>query len=73
MDMNKTVRGRPRLNLQMSDLLEEIRLHGNVVAAARHLGCSPAYIHARLKEVGITLGELLDSTGPADTPPVKRE
>ena len=62
--MKKTLRGRPRLNVEMEDILKAVRHQRQVVGAARKLGCSPAYIHARLKESRITLGELLEDPEP---------
>ncbi len=43
--MEKTMRGRPRLNLDLEQILEAVRRNRQVVAAARELGCSDAYIH----------------------------
>ena len=60
--MKGTLRGRPRLNLKLEEILKAVRHHSQVVGAARQLGCSPSYVHARLKEAGIPLGELLENT-----------
>jgi molybdenum-dependent DNA-binding transcriptional regulator ModE len=57
--MNKTLRGRPRLDLELAQILEAVRRHGQVVAATHELGYSDAYIHVRLKQVGLTLREVL--------------
>ena len=62
--MKGTLRGRPRLNLKLEDMLKVVRHHHQVMEAARHLGRSPSYLHARLKEVGISLRELLDNAEP---------
>ena len=59
--MKKTLRGRPRLNLELAHILEAVRRHGQVVAAARELSCSDAYIHVRLKRAGLTLGRVLEA------------
>lgn len=64
MGMQKTHRGRPLLNVELQDILEAVRHQRQVVGAARQLGCSPSYIHARLKEPGVTLGELLEDPEP---------
>ncbi len=61
--MKKSLRGRPRLNLALPQILKAVRRHGQVVAAARELGCSDAYIHVRFKQVGLTLGQVLDASG----------
>lgn len=61
--MIRPLRGRPKLNLELAHILEAVRRHGQVVAAARELGCSDAYIHVRLKRVGLTLGKVLEATG----------
>jgi len=57
--MEKTLRGRPRLNLGLEQILEAVRRNRQVVAAARELGCSDAYIHVRFKSAGLTLAEVL--------------
>ena len=62
--MERAMRGRPRLNLDLEDVLAAVRIQRQVVGAARQLGCSPAYVHARLKGTGITLGELLEGNEP---------
>jgi molybdenum-dependent DNA-binding transcriptional regulator ModE len=59
--MSKPLRGRPRLNLELAQILEAVRRHGQVVAAARELRCSDACIHVRLKRVGLTLGKVLEA------------
>jgi len=57
--MNRTLRGRPRLDLRLEDILMAVRREGKVTAGARGLGCSPAYIHSRLKAVGLDLQRVL--------------
>ena len=57
--MTHSLRGRPRLNLKIEDILRAVREHGQVVAAARELRCSDAYIHVRFKRVGLTLQDVL--------------
>ena len=59
--MVKTLRGRPRLDLELSQILEALRRHTQVVAAARELGCSDSYIHVRFSQVGLTLAEVLEA------------
>ena len=59
--MEKTMQGRPRLNLELTRILETVRRHGQIVAAAHELKCSDAYIHVRLKRAGLTLAEVLDA------------
>ena len=59
--MKKTLRGRPRLNLELPQILETVRRHGRVMAAARELGCSDAFVHVKLKRAGLTLQEVLDA------------
>lgn len=65
-DIKKTLRGRPKLGIQLDRILCAVRRHGQVVAAARELRCSPAYIHKRLNEAGVTLGDVLTTQGPED-------
>jgi len=43
--------GRPRLEIPMRRIVEALRHEGNKTAAAHALGCSPAYIRRRLKEL----------------------
>ncbi len=57
--MNKTLRGRPRLNVDLEHIVQAVRQHGQVVGAARQLACSPAYVHARLKKASIPLAQVL--------------
>jgi hypothetical protein len=64
--MRKTLRGRPRLNINLAHILEAVRRHRQVVAAARELRCSDAYIHVRLKQVGLTLGKILEAPDPEE-------
>ncbi len=59
--MKTTLRGRPRLNLDLLVILEAVRRPRQVMAAARDLGCSDAYIHVRLKKVGLSLREVLEA------------
>ena len=59
--MTTTLRGRPRLDLDLRAILEAVRRHRQVLAAARELGCSDAYIHVRLKKVGLSLKEVLEA------------
>ncbi len=38
-----------------------VRRHRQVMGAARELGCSDAYIHVRLKKVGLSLRIVLEA------------
>ena len=58
--MMRTLRGRPSLGLKTQDILETVRRLRNVMAAARELGCSDAYIHVRFNDLGLTLRTVLD-------------
>ena len=71
--MKKTLRGRPRLNLGLREILESVRRHRQVVAAARELRCSDAYIHVRFKEVGLTLRQVLEAQDVDQLPGISRE
>lgn len=62
MDKNKTLRGQPRLNIALNQILETVQRHRQIVSAARELGCSQAYVHARMNEVGLTLRDVLETT-----------
>ncbi len=59
--MKATLRGRPKLDLELPAILEAVRRHRQVMAAARDLGCSDAYIHVRLKKVGLSLKVVLEA------------
>ena len=59
--MKTTLRGRPRLDLDLLAILVAVRHHRQVMAAARELGCSDAYIHVRFKRVGVTLWQVLEA------------
>ncbi len=59
--MKTTMRGRPRLDLELPAILEAVRHHRQVMAAARELGCSDAYINVRLKKVELILGLVLEA------------
>ena len=60
--MKETSRGRPRLNLTLRDIVEAVRMRRQVLAAARKLRCSDAYIHVRFKRAGLTLWKVLEAT-----------
>jgi hypothetical protein len=60
--MRTILGGRPALNIPSENIVEAVRQHRQVVAAARALGCSPAYIHKRLKASNLTLAQVLGVT-----------
>ena len=51
--------GRRPLNIPLKNVCDALRAHGNVVAAARELGCSPAYISGVLKANGLKLKDVV--------------
>lgn len=59
--MQKTLRGRPPLALGLAQILDTVYRHRQLVAAAQELGCSPAYIHVKLKALGLTLRDVLEA------------
>ncbi len=59
--MVRSLRGRPRLDIQLEQIIMAVRRHQQVMAAARELGCSDAYIHVRLKGVGLNLAQVLEA------------
>ena len=59
--MRKSLRGRPRLNIAITTILREVHNQRQIVAAAKKLGCSQAYIHAALKIAGLTLRDVLEA------------
>ena len=64
--MKKSLRGRPKLAITLSQILEAVRRRGQVVAAARELGCSDAYVHMRLKRAGLSLWDVLTADSSRD-------
>ena len=50
--MAKELRGRPRLNIGTRVIIEAVRRHGQVMAAARELRWSDAYIPVRFQNEG---------------------
>ena len=60
--MVRSLRGRPRLDIQLEQIIMAVRRHQQVMAAARELGCSDSYIHVRLKGVGLTLAQILETS-----------
>jgi len=59
--MGETLRGRPRLDIPLERIVQTVQRHGHVVAAARELRCSSAYIWKRFKMAGLTLAQALES------------
>ena len=59
-------RDRPGLKITLHEIAGAVRRHRNVMAAARELGCSDAYIHAKFRRYGLTLEEVLEA-GDAGT------
>jgi hypothetical protein len=54
-------RGRPRLGIKLHQIVDTVRRHRNVMASARELGCSDAYIHAQFKRAGLSLRNVLET------------
>jgi len=46
--------------MPLDRMFDAVKRHRHVVAAARELGCSPAYVHKRLKAAGLTLARVLE-------------
>ena len=59
--MKTVLRGRPSLDIDPAQILKAVRNHGQVVAAARELDCSDAYIHVRLNLARLTLVKVLEA------------
>lgn len=51
--------GRPRLNIQLVDILEAVRARGNQSVAATELGCSEGYVRKMIRLAGLDLGRVL--------------
>ena len=59
--MEGTLRGRPRLDIPLDQIVDCVRRHRQVMAAAREMGCSDAYIHKQFKLAGLTLAKVLEA------------
>ena len=51
--------GRKPLNITLKNVCEALQTHHNIAAAARALGCSPAYIFGVLKANGLKLKDVV--------------
>ena len=51
--------GRKRLNIPFKNICESLQAHRNVVATARELNCSQAYIFKALKDNGLGLKDVI--------------
>ena len=51
--------GRKRLNIPLRKILESLRAHHSVVAAAQELRCSQGYIFGVLKANGLRLRDVM--------------
>ena len=51
--------GRKPLNITLKNVCEALQAHQNIVAAARELGCSPAYIFGVLKANRLNLKDVV--------------
>ena len=51
--------GRKPLNITLKNVCEALQAHHNIVAAARELGCSPAYIFGVLKANRLKLKDVV--------------
>ena len=51
--------GRKPLNIPLKNVCEALQTHHNIVAAAKELGCSPAYIFGVLKANGLKLKDVV--------------
>lgn len=46
--------------MPLERIVKVVKRHRKVVAAARELGCSAAYVHKRFKAAGLTLAQVLE-------------
>ena len=51
--------GRKRLNIPLKNVCDALQAHQNIVAAARELCCSQAYIFGVLKANGLKLKDMI--------------
>lgn len=52
--------GRKRLNIPLKNILESLRGHRSVIAAAQELNCSQGYIFGVLKTNGLRLKDVIN-------------
>ena len=57
--MAAPLKGRPRLNIPLADILETVRAHGNQSKAAVDLGCSEASVRKQIRLAGLDLVQVL--------------
>ena len=59
--MRTPLRGRPKLDIPLEEILEAVRATGNQTQAAMNLGCSEASVRKQIKQAGLTLAQVLAS------------
>ncbi len=57
--MTEAVKGRPKLNIPIEDILEAVRAHGNQSRAAVELGCSEGSVRKQIRMAGLDLDQVL--------------
>ena len=57
--MATPLKGRPRLNIPLMDIIEAVRTHGNQSRAATELGCSEGSVRKQIKLAGLDLDQVL--------------
>lgn len=57
--MGTPLKGRPRLNIPLVDILEAVRARGNQYQAADDLGCSEGYVRKEIRLAGLDLEQVL--------------
>jgi len=57
--MGRSMRKLHRLDLKLEQIIKAVRRHPQVIAGARELDCSNANIHVGLKQVALTLAQVL--------------
>ena len=61
--MRTPLRGRPKLDIPLEEILVAVRATGNQTHAAANLGCSEASVRKQIKQAGLTLEQVLASEG----------
>lgn len=64
--MRIELRGRPKLDIPLEEIIKAVKRTGYAMRAARELACSDAYIHQRLKAAGLSLGQVLEPSDKDD-------
>lgn len=66
------LKGRPRLNIRLVDILRAVRVHGNQSRAAADLGCSEGSVRKQIRLAGLDLKKVLAADDVKELLPMGR-